>query len=62
MWEKQWSYKRTIEKFTNECHPLVFISSKASICSSEINHLMTMVSQQQQYFQSFALSQSYDRK
>ena len=35
---------------------------KQVICGSEINHLMTMVSQRQQCFWSFALNQSHDRK
>ena len=35
---------------------------KQVICGSEIDHLMTTVSQKQQYFRSFALNQSHDRK
>ena len=35
---------------------------KQVIFSSKIDPLMTMVSQKQQYFQSFALNQSHDRK
>ena len=35
---------------------------KQVICGSKIDHLMTTVSQKQQYFQSFALNQSHDRK
>ena len=35
---------------------------KQVICRSEIDHLMMMVSQKQQYFRSFALNQSHDRK
>ena len=35
---------------------------KQVICSSKIDHLMTTVSQKQQYFWSFALNQSHDRK
>ena len=35
---------------------------KQVICSSKIDHLMTTVSQKQQYFRRFALNQSHDRK
>ena len=35
---------------------------KQVTCNSEIDHLMTTVSQRQQYSQSFALKQSHDRK
>ena len=35
---------------------------KQVICGSKIDHLMTTVSQKQQYIQSFALNQSHDRK
>ena len=35
---------------------------KQVICNSKIDHLMTMVSQKQQYFRSFALNQYHDRK
>ena len=38
------------------------LALKQVICGSEIDHLMTTVSQKQQYFQSFALNQSHDRK
>ena len=38
------------------------LAPKQVICSSEIDHLMTMVSQKQHYFRSFALNQSHDRK
>ena len=35
---------------------------KQVICGSKIDHLMMTVSQKQQYFWSFALNQSHDRK
>ena len=38
------------------------LAPKQVICGSEIDHLMTTVSQKQQYFWSFALNQSHDRK
>ena len=38
------------------------LALKQVICGSEIDHLMTTVSQRQQYFRSFALNQAHDRK
>ena len=37
------------------------LALKQVICCSEIDHLMTTVSQRQQHFQSYALNQSHDR-
>ena len=38
------------------------LALKQVICGSKIDHLMTTVSQKQQYFRSFVLNQSHDRK